>query len=113
MRVPGKRELFVLLLAVCPSSRAAQALVVDSHRQPPACHENRHKSPAQSPINYQCCLYGHDSAVVPAFSLVQQTLQGFAITLYFELPFELSLFPIVEGLTVSSGDPPQVLPLRI
>ena len=113
MRVPGKTELFLLLLAVCLNSRAAHVLVVDSHRQPSACHENRHNSPAQSPIGYQCCLYGHDSAVVPAFSLVQPALQGFAVTLCFEVPFELSLLPIVEALRVSSGDPPRVLPLRI
>src|SRR5215831_10088709 len=111
MRVPGKTELFLLLVAVGLNSRAAHVRVVDSDRQPPACHENRHESPAHSPVNYQCCLYGHDSAVVPAFSLVQPALQGFAITLYFEFPFELSLLPIVECLSVSSGDPPRVPPL--
>ena len=113
MNIATKSGVWVLLLAVCLGSMTAQAFAIRSNQGPGGCHEHRPKAPAQAPASYQCCLYGHDSAIMPAFSLVQPTLQGFAATPQLELPLHLPLFPIVESLRMSSGDPPRVLPLRV
>jgi len=113
MNVATKSEVWVLLLAVCLGSIPAQALAIASNQQPAGCHEHREKTPTQSPTSYQCCLYGHDSAIVTAFSLVQSDLQQSPAASDSELPTQQALVPIVESLRVSSGDPPDVLPLRI
>jgi hypothetical protein len=113
VNVAKKSEILVLLSAVCLSSVTAHAFAFGSNRQPAGCHEHRQKSPIQLPTSYQCCLYGHDSAIVTAFSLLQSDLQQSPAASDSELPLQQALVPIVESLRVSSGDPPDVLALRI
>jgi len=113
MNVATKSEVWVLLLAVCLGSIPAQALAIASNQQPAGCHEHREKPPAQSPASYQCCLHGHDSAIMPAFLLVQPAVQSFATTPPLQSSLHCPPIAIVESLRVSSGDPPRVLPLRV
>src|SRR5262245_3820067 len=108
MTVGRKSGTLVLLVAVSLSSMTAHVFTVDSGRQPAGCHEHQQKGPIQSPMSYQCCIYGHDSAVVSTFTVGLAVWQGYPVTAHFELPVQLSLLPIVESLRVSSGDPPRV-----
>jgi len=113
VNIAKKSGILVLLTAVCLSSVTVDAFAFGSNQRPAGCHEHREKTPTPSPTSYQCCLYGHDSAIVTAFSLVQSDLQRSPAASDSELPVQQALVPIVESLRVSSGDPPDVLPLRI
>ena len=73
------------------------------------------RSPLPAPVSYQCCLTGHDAAVVPASTspqpparcqYTQVTLQiQSALTAYFLGGLEVSM--------VASAEPPGTTPLRI
>ena len=73
------------------------------------------RSPLPAPVSYQCCLTGHDAAVVPASTSPQPlaqcqyapvTLQiESALTAYFLGGFEVSM--------LLSAEPPGTTPLRI
>ncbi len=69
-------------------------------------------SPLPAPVSYQCCLTGHDAAVVPDSISPQPPAQCAAVhrqiepllTVYFLGDFEVSMIP---------SDPPGITPLRI
>jgi hypothetical protein len=99
-------------MMVVPAARIT-ALSGGSHLHPAVCHHHGPKAPAPMPVNFSCCLSGHNSAIVPAHF----SIQSGATTLALILP-DGSLFVTASGtnlldLICSSGDPPGNFPLRI
>lgn len=70
-------------------------------------------SPLPAPVNYQCCLTGHDAAVVQASSFAQPSAQCTRATLRVEFALTGRLFGGFEMSIVHSADPPGITPLRI
>jgi len=106
-------------LAVAGADGAPSAAVDE---RPAGCHAHGSQSlplsplphsPLPAPVSYQCCLTGHDAAVVPDSISPQPPAQCAAVhrqiepllTGYFLGDFEVSMIP--------SADPPGMTPLRI
>jgi hypothetical protein len=70
-------------------------------------------SPLPAPVNYQCCLTGHDAAVVQASPFAQPSAQCTRATLRVEFALTRRLFGGFEMSIVHSADPPGITPLRI
>ena len=70
-------------------------------------------SPLPAPVNYQCCLTGHDAAVVQASSFAQPSAQCTRATLRVEFALTGRLFGGFEMSIVHYADPPGITPLRI
>jgi hypothetical protein len=109
----GTRGLvWALLTVVCLGGLTTRSVPSMSHERPGGCHEQGHKNQVPSPVSYVCCLSGHDPAILPT-SLVLPSLRATTGTLVVEMVVQASLIPVLEGLTLSSADPPPVLPLRV
>ena len=72
-------------------------------------------SPLPAPVGYQCCLTGHDAAVVPAPISPQfpAQCQGTQVTPQIESALTGYLLGELEVSMVLSADPPGTTPLRI
>ena len=71
----------------------------------------RPHSPA--PVNYQCCLTGHDAAVVQTPHFSQPSMHCTRATLPVEFALTGRLSGGFEASMVHSADPPAITPLRI
>jgi hypothetical protein len=80
------------------------------HSQPP--RPQLPHSPRPTPVSYQCCLTGHDVAVVQAFLSPQPSIQCTRVTLRLD-PASISLLDELEVSALLSADPPGTTPLRI
>ncbi len=100
------------MAAVCLSGVTTQALSSMSNERSGGCHGRGHQNPVPSPVNYSCCLTGHDHAIVTT-SFALPSLQTTTATATLELMAQVSSVPVLESQKVSSGDPPLILPLRI
>jgi hypothetical protein len=71
-------------------------------------------SPLPAPVSYQCCLTGHDAAVVPATSPQPPAQCQYArLTLQIDSALRADFFGGLEGSMLLSVDPPGMTPLRI
>jgi hypothetical protein len=125
-KILGLLLIAALLMATLSTRPLALAIAVADHapsaaldERPAGCHAHGGQglplSPLPAPVNYQCCLTGHDAAVVPASTSPQPlaqcqyapvTLQiESALTAYFLGGFEVSM--------LLSAEPPGTTPLRI
>jgi hypothetical protein len=66
-----------------------------------------------APANYQCCLTGHDAAVVQASHFVQPSAQSMRATLPVKFPLTGRLLGGFGAFIVHSADPPGITLLRI
>ena len=125
-KILGLLLIAALLMATLSTRSLAVGVAVADHAPSAAvderlagCHAHGGQSlplsPLPAPVNYQCCLTGHDAAVVPASTSPQPlaqcqyapvTLQiESALTAYFLGGFEVSM--------LLSAEPPGTTPLRI
>lgn len=85
--------------------------------RPAGCHAHGGKSlpdsPRPAPVNYQCCLTGHDAAVVPASHSPQPSAPCSRVILQIEPALTVCFSGRLEVLMVLSADPPGTTPLRI
>ena len=105
----------VLLATVVVSAITVPILPVTAapDAQPAGCHQHGQKLPSHQPVNYTCCLAGHDSAIPQASFAPHPVIEG---AMSFELCGCLTQSAgqgVVEHLPFSSGDPPGTAPLRI
>lgn len=73
------------------------------------------RSPQPAPVSYQCCLTGHDAAVVPASASPQPPAQWQYTQVALQIQSALTAY-FLGGLEVPillSADPPGTTPLRI
>jgi hypothetical protein len=111
----AKLVVFIVMSAVGASSLGAQLLLLHAQAQePPAgCHEHGSQVPSPHSKSYQCCLTGHNTAVPQTSHTPQSILHDMRTELLINSP----VGPLTTGglgeLTVSSGSPPGVTPLRI
>jgi len=99
-------------MIVIPAAAIA-ALSTGTHLHPAPCHHHGSNAPAPMPVNFSCCLAGHNSAIVPAHFNIQSAAASLAV-----IRPDGSLFVAASGsnlrdVTYTSGDPPGNLPLRI
>ena len=125
----GSKILALLLIAAlvtAPLAARSLALAVANHapsaavdERPAGCHAHGGQSlplsPLPAPVSYQCCLTGHDAAVVPASTSPQPPAQCQYAQVTLQIQSALTAYSL-GGLEVSlllSGDPPGTTPLRI
>jgi hypothetical protein len=82
------------------------------------CHAHSGKiphsqRPLPGPVNYQCCLTGHDAAAVKALHVPQPSALGVRLALRVKPASRLSLVSDLKVPMVFSADPPGSPPLRI
>jgi hypothetical protein len=65
------------------------------------------------PLGYQCCLAGHDAALVQASRQIQPSPQSSQVAVRIEPALKVSSFDGLEASTFISADPPGTTPLRI
>ena len=105
-----------LAVAVAGADGAPSAAVDE---RPAGCHAHGSQSlplsPLPAPVSYQCCLTGHDAAVVPASTSPQPPAQWQYTQVTLQMQSALTAY-FLGGLEVSmllSADPPGTTPLRI
>lgn len=76
-------------------------------------HSPRPGSPRPAPVSYQCCLTGHDVAVVQTSFSPQPSAGYTRVTVQIEPALTIGLLNLVEVSVVLSADPPGATPLRI
>jgi hypothetical protein len=114
MRPRQSITIIVLLVTAGAISTTSTVTVVHlaSHGRQAPCHEHGRKAPGHEPLNYACCLTGHNAAVVPShFSIPYPTfttanvIQDALVAVYpaDRIPVKIESF----------GDPPGTPPLRI
>jgi len=123
-RILGLLLIAALVMATLTTRSLAVTVAAADHapsaaldERPAGCHAHGGQSlplsPLPAPVSYQCCLTGHDAAVVPDSISPQPPAQCAAVhrqiepllTGYFLGDFEVSMIP--------SADPPGITPLRI
>lgn len=110
----SKTLIFLITVAVAARSPAALA-VVSGHSLPaaaPSCHQHSSKAPAPGPVSFQCCVSGHQAAIILLLFEIQPpqvTASTFTLATYMPSGAE-TLTAILVSL---SGDPPGIVPLRI
>src|SRR5208282_5523741 len=91
-------------------------------QSPAGCHAHAGKrlpdsqnsrSPRPAPVSYQCCLTGHDAAVVRASNSPQPLAQCSRVDRQFGPSLTTCCLRDLEVLMVLSADPPGPTPLRI
>jgi|ERR1700687_696852 len=124
----GSKILGLLLIAalLLATRSLAVAIAVADHAPSAAvderqagCHAHGGKSlprsPLPAPVSYQCCLTGHDAAVMPASTSPQPPAQCQYTRVTLQIESALTVY-FLGGLEVSmllSADPPGMTPLRI
>jgi len=109
------RILAFLLLATQLASVSAAQLPFSptrlaEHRS--GCHEHGGKTPAQAP-NHDCCLTGHDVAVLQVSHVPRPLIQGPLAALELQTLLDAAFSAATKPSSVSSPDPPDIVPLRI
>ena len=128
-KILGLLLIAALVMATLTTPSSAVTVAAADHapsatldERPAGCHAHGGQSlplsplphsPLPAPASYQCCLTGHDAAVVPDSISPQPPAQCAAVprqiesllTGYFLVDFEVSMIP--------SADPPGITPLRI
>jgi hypothetical protein len=65
MRQAVRIAAVVLVIVGMASALAAQlSSRSNPHDQPAGCHEHGRKSPQHQPVDYKCCVAGHDAALL-------------------------------------------------
>lgn len=125
-RILGLLLIAALLMATLATRSLAVAIAVADHApsarvdgRPAGCHAHGGQSlplsPLPAPVSYQCCLTGHDWAVVQASTSPQPPAQCQYTPVTLQIEFALTAY-FLGGLEVSmllSADPPGTTPLRI
>lgn len=104
--------------APAPASGSTSMSTSTSDARLAGCHARgdripHSQRPLPGPVSYQCCLTGHDAAVVKALHVPQPSVLGVYLALPVEPAPRLSLVSHLEGAMVLSADPPGSPPLRI
>ncbi len=128
-KILGLLLIAALVMATLTTPSSAVTVAAADHapsaaldERPAGCHAHGGQSlplsplphsPLPVPVGYQCCLTGHDAAVVPDSISLQPPAQCAAVprqiesllTGYFLVDSEVSMIP--------TADPPGITPLRI
>jgi hypothetical protein len=116
----GSLEVAVAVVGTDHGSAPSAAL----DERPAGCHAHGGQSlplsqlpysPLPEPVSYQCCLTGHDAAVVPASTSPQPPAQCQYTQVTLQIESAVTIY-FLGGLEVSmllSADPPGTTPLRI
>ena len=92
----------------------AELLPSPAAQAPAGCHQHSPKVPSPQPKNYVCCLSGHDSAILQASTIVGPSSDGQVVGAGFEPPIASARIAVGGPLlSISPGDPPVNLALRI
>jgi hypothetical protein len=103
------------------ADHASSPLTRSSERMP-ACHGHDgatlprlplSHSRLPAPSSYQCCLTGHDAALVPASYFVNTSAEVSRIAMQIEPAMTISELDRLEVSVVLPADPPGTTPLRI
>ncbi len=70
-------------------------------------------SPSPMPVSYQCCLTGHDAAVVQASDSPQLSVEYASVHPQIEPALTANFLSALEVSTALAADPPSTTPLRI
>ena len=121
--------LLIAAVAIAPLAAGAlaeadnaAALLAGLGERPAGCPMHRAKTlpdsqpphfPRPAPADYQCCLTGHDAAVVPASYSLQPPAEGTRVTVQIEPAPTVRFLSGLEVPIVLSADPPGTTPLRI
>ena len=97
---------------VAPVERAAACPMHDGNTLPVSHHPSPPRSPRPVPTNYQCCLTGHNAAVVQSTYAPQPSAAGTRVTLLQPSMTEC-LSTSLEVSIVLHASPPGSAPLRI
>ena len=81
--------------------------------RPPGCHEHGGPAPSPSPADAQCCLTGHNVAVLQAAHAAQPLLSGEQLDLVAGPPAKAVGIAWEHLFTISAAQPPGSHPLRI
>ncbi len=129
----GSKILGLLLIAALVMATRSLAVAVAGadntpsaavDERPAGCHAHGGQSlplsplphsPLPAPVNYQCCLTGHDAAVVSASTSPQRPAQCQYAQVTLQIQSALTAY-FLGGLEISmllSADPPGTNPLRI
>ena len=85
--------------------------------RPAGCHAHGGKSlpdsPRPVPVSYQCCLTGHDAAVVPASHSPQPSAPRSRVIQQIKPALTICFLGSLGVLMVLSADPPGTTPMRI
>jgi hypothetical protein len=134
-KIPGLLLIAALVMATLATRSlavgVAVAIAVADHapfsaldERPAGCHAHGGQSlplpplprlPIPAPVSYQCCLTGHDAAVVPASASPQPPAQWqyTRVTLQIESALTAYFLGGLEVPMLLSADPPGTTPLRI
>jgi hypothetical protein len=134
MKFGSKFLGFLQIAALLSSTLATSALAEADHasassagraalgERPAACHAHGSNSlpdsqlphsPRPVPLSYQCCLTGHDAAVVQASDSLQLSVESTSVHRQSEPALTINFLGDLEVSTVLSADPPGTTPLRI
>jgi hypothetical protein len=105
--------LFALIVAVSMAGQEVSPMMA-APVHPGGCHQHGAKPPASAPVSYRCCQQGHESAM-PQSSFASQLSQSRLVSSVSSLnpPIAAPRQGSLQVLTVSSPDPPHLVPLRV
>jgi len=127
----GREVLGLLLIAALVTTMATAAVAEADHasaplaapaEHPAGCHapggntlpdSQLPHSPRPAPVSYQCCLTGHDAAVVQASHFPQPSAQCAHAARQIESALTAHCLDGLDVPVVLSVDPPSTIPLRI
>jgi len=96
---------------VAPVERSAACHMHDGNTLPVSHHPSPPHSPRPVPTNYQCCLTGHNTAVVQSTYTPQPSAESTRVTLL--EPSMTECFLPREEVSIVLANPPGSAPLRI
>lgn len=106
-------SLLTASFAVSVSGQDASRMT-GAQAQPAPCHHQGSNAPHPEPVSYRCCQSGHNSAILQAPLDSSLYFAGTTPGTHFPnaLIVNSSRQSLVE-LPTSSGDPPDITPLRV
>ena len=114
MRLAAKfSALLLCAVLLAPSMGQAFLPSAASPAQPAGCHSHHRKTPAPSPVSYQCCQGGHHSALLQKVRTEMPVLDALPAWESGEIFSAMPLPHEARNLHEPPGDPPNLTPMRI
>ena len=105
----------VILVIVGMASALAAELSAssNSYKQPAGCHRHGKKSPQHQPVDYKCCVAGHDAALLRSAATPHPISQiGTAIPL--AVPFVTQIIGLCSSIAmIPPNTASRTVPLRV
>jgi len=123
MKIESKILPLLLIATLVAAPLATGALAEPDHasvplaapaEHPPACHTHAgNPVPHSPPVNYKCCLTGHDAAAVRAPHSQQPAAQPTRVAIQVEPALTVGFLRGLEFPRALATDTPSTSPLRI